>query len=126
YSGDNGLAMQARLNQPRQLATDTSGNILLADSANHRIRKISTGGTITTVVGNGILGFSGDGGAATLAQVANPEGLALDAAGNIYIGTDKRIRKVDAVTGIITTVAGTGAEGYTGDGGLATLAQITG
>ena len=124
YSGDGGPAIAARLYQPRQMAVDADGNLYFADQFNHRVRKINQAGIITTVAGNGSPGFSGDGGPATAAKVDSPGGIALDAAGNLYIATALRIRKVDASTGTITTIAGTGAGGFSGDGGLATLATM--
>jgi len=168
YSGDGGPATQARLYHPRGLAVDAVGNIYIADSENQAIRKVDTNDTITTVTrgaypsslhdvtvdaqgnvyiangynqhhiqkidvnggvttvagGNGS-GFSGDGGPATEARLREPSGVAVDAQGNLYIGDTKnqRVRKVDP-NGIITTVAGNGAKGYSGDGGPATLARL--
>jgi sugar lactone lactonase YvrE len=129
YSGDGGPALEARLN-PSAVAVDTAGDLYLADSGNHRIRKLSAAtGIITTVAGNGVKGFSGDGGPATGAQLDGPTGVAVDIAGNLYIadGTrdgQMRIRKVAAATGMITTVAGNGSQGYSGDGGPATSARF--
>ena len=104
---------------------DSTGNLYIADFSNHAIRKVDTGGTITTVAGTGAGGFSGDGGAATSAQLNLPTGLAFDSAGNMYIAdfSNQRIRKVDT-GGTITAVAGTGAAGFSGDGGPATSAQF--
>jgi uncharacterized protein (TIGR03437 family) len=128
FSGDGGPATAAQLNAPLALATDAAGNLYIADTGNSRIRKVSTSGIITTVAGNGAAGFSGDSGPATLAQLATPNALALDSAGNLYIADsyNLRIRKVD-VSGTITTVAGNGQGkfgGYSGDGGPATAAQL--
>jgi hypothetical protein len=125
YNGDGGLAINARLSNPTGLAIDAVGNIYIADGGNQRIRKISPDGTITTVVGNGTSGYSGDGGQATNAQLNYPIRVALDAVGNIYISDwgNNVIRKVD-VFGIISTIAGTGVNGYSGDGGLAINAQL--
>jgi hypothetical protein len=129
YSGDGGPALESRLN-PHAVAADSGGDLYLADAGNHRIRKLSAAtGIITTVAGNGVKGFSGDGGPAAGAQLDGPSGLAVDIAGNIYIadGTrdgHMRIRKVAAATGIITTVAGNGSQGYSGDGVPATSAQF--
>ncbi len=126
YGGDGGAATAAQLNWPRGVAVDAAGNVYIADVANHRIRKIDTEGAISTVAGAGTRGAGGDGGLATAAQLGFPNGVALDAAGNLYIAdtNNHRIRKVDAVTGVIATVAGDGTAGYGGDGGLATAAQL--
>ncbi len=126
YSGDGGLATSAQVNYPQGLVVDASGNLLIADLGNYRIRKISTTGTITTAVGNGSAGFSGDGGAATSAQINGAVGIALDVSGNIYFADQapsNRIRKV-TTSGIINTIAGTIVSGYSGDGGPATSAQL--
>ena len=195
FSGDSGPATQAQLTGPQGLALDAAGNLYIADTVNHRVRKVSLDGTITTVAGTGKLGFSGDGGKATdaeffgvvflvvdgagnlfISDLANhrvrkvtpdgiistyagsgpvedptnpppaplkggfsgdnglaknarlngPQGLAVDAHGNLFIGDyfNNRVRKVDAVTGIITTVAGNGSKRSSGDGGLATAAGM--
>jgi len=127
YAGDGGLATLAGLPQPSGIAVDTAGNIYIADSYNNRIRKVNAStGIITTVVGNGSAGYSGDGAAAVSAELNNPSGVAVDAAGNIYIAdaNNYRIRKVNVSTGIITTVAGNGLRSNIGDGGLATLAEL--
>lgn len=125
YSDDGGLATAARLNYPLYLGLDGTGNLYFADSDNNRIRKVDSNGVITTVAGTGSRGFSGDGGAATSAQLDIPAGVALDGSGNLYIADhdNHRIRKV-APNGIITTVAGTGSGGYSGDGGMATVAEL--
>ena len=122
-TGDGGLAVSAPLGNPYGVAVDSSGNLYIADSLTNRIRKVS-GGTITTVAGNGASGSSGDGGPATKAFLRAPEGVAVDRAGNLYIAdTDnQRIRKVTA--GTITTVAGNGNQGFFGDGGPATSAWL--
>ena len=101
------------------------GNLYIADVNNNRIRKVDTAGVITTVAGNGTEGYSGDGGAAVAAQLFSPWGVAVDGAGNLYIAdvNNNRIRKVDTA-GVITTVAGNGTEGYSGDGGAAVAAQL--
>ena len=103
------------------------GNLYIADSGNNRIRKVDTNGIITTVAGKGGLGYSGDGGAATNAGLNTPYAVALDALGNLYIADsgNNRIRKVDT-NGIITTVAGNGSYGYSGDGGAPTNASLHG
>jgi sugar lactone lactonase YvrE len=176
YSGDNGAATKAGLNNPNGVAVDSAGNLYIADHANNAIRKVSAGtgsittvvgngaasssatlyapygvavdsagnlyiadtynnvvrevsagtGIITTVAGNGTAGYSGDGGAATSAELNTPIGVAVDGAGNLYIAdnTKSRVREVSAGTGIITTVAGNGTTGYSGDGGAATSAEL--
>ena len=123
FSGDSGPATQARFNRVWGLAVDSSGNLYLADRENFRVRKITPAGVITTIAGNGVSGSAGDGGPATLAQLNNPKGLALDSAGNLYIGANLRLRKV-STSGVISTVAGTGVLGYSGDGGPAISAQV--
>ncbi len=125
YSGDNGPATAAQVNYPLGLALDSSGNLYIADYGNYRIRKVTTGGTISTVAGNGTYSFSGDGGAATSASLSQPYGVAVDAAGNLFIADtyNSRIRKV-ATGGIISTVAGSGTQGYSGDGAAATSAAL--
>jgi uncharacterized protein (TIGR03437 family) len=121
--GDNGPATSAQLNLPYGIAVDSTGNLYVADWGNNRIRKISNG-VITTVAGTGTRGFSGDNGPAIDAQLANPEGVAVDSAGNLYIADfgNSSIRKVSA--GVITTVAGNGTPGFSGDKGPATSAQL--
>ena len=123
FSGDNGPALAARLNFPFGIALDSAGNLYIADAANNRIRRISNG-VINTVAGNGTAGFGGDSGAATSAQLNSPAGIALDAADNLYIADsgNNRIRKVS--NGVITTVAGNGTDGSSGDNGPATSAQF--
>ena len=127
YSGEGGLATSAELDHPSGLTVDTSGNIYFADTFNNRIRVIShSTGFITTLVGNGNPGYSGDGGLATSAELNGIRGVAVDASGNLYLvdPANNRVRMVTASTGIITTVAGTGISGYSGDGGAATLAEL--
>ena len=125
YSGDGGAAVGAQLYYPNGVALDGSGNLYIADFGNHRIRKVDSAGVITTVAGNGTEGYSGDGGAAVGAQLNGPVGVAVDGAGNLYIADtfNNRIRKVDSA-GVISTVAGNGADGYSGDGGAAVGAQL--
>ena len=124
-SGDGGAATNAMLAGPVGVAVDAAGNLFIADYSDQRIRKVDTNGIITTVAGNGGAGFSGDGGAATNASLYNPNGVAVDGAGNLFIADDynQRIRKVDT-NGIITTVAGDGSEWFSGDGGAATSATL--
>ncbi|MCC6767043.1 MAG: hypothetical protein IT293_20495 [Deltaproteobacteria bacterium] len=125
-SGDGGPATAAQLSGPLAVAADTADNVFIADMSNNRVRKVDPSNTITTVAGDGVLGFGGDGGLATAAQLAEPLGVAVDGTGNIFIGDtgNHRVRRVDAGTGIITTVAGNGTSGSSGDGGLATAAQL--
>lgn len=110
YSGDGGLAVNAKLYKPTALAVDSLGNVFVADSQNSAIRKIDTSGNISTVAGTGTAGYTGNGGLATAARLNYPKGVALDSANNLYIAdtTNQVIRKVDASTGIITVVAGDG------------------
>jgi sugar lactone lactonase YvrE len=126
YSGDGGAATNASLNGPDRLAVDASGNLFIADSNNQCVRKVDTNGVITTVAGNGVKGYSGDGGAATNASLDFPRSVAADASGNLFIAdcNNHRVRKVDA-NGMITTVAGNGVNGYSGDGGTATNASLS-
>ena len=124
YVGDGGSANQAGIDEVGGMATDAAGNLYVADSGNCRVRKVSPSGVITTVAGTGKCLYGGDGGPATSAQLA-PIAVAVDASGSLYIADmlNFRIRKVDT-GGRITTIAGTGTAGYTGDGGPATSAQI--
>jgi hypothetical protein len=127
YSGDGGLATSAKINHPDAIAFDRAGNLYFNDSYNYRVRKVDAiTGYISTVAGTGKGGYSGDGGLATSAKLYDPEYLAFDSANNLYMAEYKysRVRKVDAVTGIISTAAGTGTASYTGDGGLATSATL--
>src|ERR1700733_13113387 len=125
YSGDGGPGAQAALNVPVEVYVDQHGNLFIADQFNNRIRKVTPGGTISTVAGTGVAGFSGDGGPAVKAELNTPTGIFGDASGNLYIGDpgNQRIRKVDA-SGTITTLAGNGSKGYGGDGGSATEATL--
>jgi sugar lactone lactonase YvrE len=125
YSGDGVLATQTKLNRPRAIAVAADGTFYIADQNNHRVRRVDTDGTISTVAGTGVAGFSGDGGQATNAMINGPYALALDGAGNLYISDygNARIRKVTPA-GIITTYAGNGTLGEAGLGGLAVQASI--
>jgi sugar lactone lactonase YvrE len=122
---DGGLATNATLNQANGVAVDSVGNVYVADTYNNRIRKIDTNGIITTVAGNGVLGFAGDGGLATNANLRYPHGVALDATGDLFVADsfNRRIREVDT-NGFIWTVAGNGSFNTSGDGGQATNAGI--
>jgi trimeric autotransporter adhesin len=125
YSGDGGPATSAQLNAPNALAVDNSGNLYITDNGNSRVRKVTPAGIISTVAGNGSQGYSGDGGPATSAQLLQPRGVTVDKSGNLYIADsfNGRIRKVTPA-GIISTVAGNGSKGYSGDGGPAISAQL--
>jgi hypothetical protein len=127
YSGDGGPATLARMARPSGVAVGPDGSLYVSDGHNFRIRRVSPDGTITTVAGTGVIGFSGDGGPATAARIGAPHGIAVDASGAIYFSdfTNHRVRKV-AADGTISTVAGTGAPGYTGDGIAATSARLFG
>ena len=125
FSGDGGAATAASLNHPKGVAIDSAGNLFIADTNNSRIRKVNTSGVIITVAGNGTSGFSGDGSAATAASLNFPTGVALNSAGDIYVADypNHRIRKVNT-SGVITTVAGNGTFGFSGDGGAANETQL--
>ncbi len=124
FSGDGGPAVNAQVYQPSPIVMDKLGNIYFA--SNGRIRKINTSGIITTIAGTNTAGFSGDGGPAVNAQLIQPIGIAIDSRGALYIADANisRIRKIDTL-GIISTIAGTGVSGFSGDGGPAVNAQIT-
>ena len=127
YSGDGGLAVEAEFGSITDVAVDGAGNLYTADAPNHRVRRVDAAtGIITTVAGTGVQGYGGDGGRAVEARLNSPTGVAVDSAGNLYIGDleNFRIRRVDVGTGAITTVAGTGVQGYSGDGGPAVEAQL--
>jgi trimeric autotransporter adhesin len=127
YSGDNGPAIGAALNRPEAVFVDSSGNIFIADTDNSVIREVvASTGNIQTVAGNGTAGYSGDGSAATSAELNDPYGVFVDASGNIFIAdTDNNVvREVLASSGDIQTVAGNGTAGYSGDGAAATSAEL--
>lgn len=127
FAGDGAPAALAQLDRPDDVVLDAQGNAWVADTANSRVRRVDAKTlVITTVAGDGTFGSSGDGGPATAAQLKAPTGVSLDDAGNLYIADalDHRIRKVDAATGIITTLAGDGAPGFSGDGGPAGAATL--
>ena len=123
YSGDGGAAQNAIMNGPLSVASSATGTYI-ADTANQRVRQVSLSGTISTVAGNGTPGFGGDGSTATSAELLYPGAVAVDASGFLYIADtgNQRVRKV--VNGNINTVAGTGTEGYSGDGGAANKATL--
>lgn len=125
YSGDNIQATAAELTKPFATVFDIAGNMYISDMYNHRIRKVNSSGVITTVAGNGSPTYGGDGGQATAAKIYCPEGMAFDAAGNLYFADqfNHRVRKINTV-GIITTVAGTGNAGYSGDNIQATASEL--
>ena len=125
YSGDGFAATDAQFNQPNGIAVDNTGSIYISDLYNSRIRKVNTTGIINTVAGNGTFGYGGDSGPATAAELKQPFGVAVDAIGNVYISDapTHRIRKVD-LTNTITTIAGNGTQGNSGDGSPATAAQL--
>jgi DNA-binding beta-propeller fold protein YncE len=120
YAGDGGTAIQALLNNPFDLAFDPGGNLCFSDTFNHCVRRIDArSGIITTIAGAGERGFSGDGGAATRAQMNEPYGIVIDRSGNLYIADrlNRRVRRVDGASGVITTLTGDGSGKFGGDGG---------
>src|SRR5262249_10940330 len=127
FGGDNGLATSAMLNYPWSVAVDGSGNLFIADTQNNRVREVVNGtGNIITVAGPGTAGLGGDHGPAAAAPLNQPQGIATDAAGNVFLSDSRnyRIREVVQATGNIVTVAGTGGVGSAGDGGPATAATL--
>src|SRR5262249_5919190 len=125
FARDGGPATSAQMVSPYRVAVDEGGNLLIADGSNQRVRKVTMAGIITTVAGNGTVGFSGDRGTATNAQLNLPYGVALDEGGNLFVAdlNNNRVRTVNA-SGVITTLAGTGTAGSGGDGGAAAAAQL--
>ncbi len=125
FMGDGGQATAALLSQPSDVFKDRQGNIYIADNGNNRIRVINTAGIIRTIAGNGIAAYSGDGGPAVFAALNHPNRIVTDDAGNVYIADEGNnvIRRIDA-SGIISTVAGNGQAGFSGDGGAATAAAL--
>jgi hypothetical protein len=119
-SGDGDQAMAAEI-YPQAIAVDNAGNIYIADDNDYRIRKIDVAGIITTIAGTGVAGYTADGGLVTAAKIYDPMALAVDAAGNVYFTeyNNNFIRKIN-LSGVLSTVAGSGAVGFSGDGGLAT------
>jgi len=127
FSGDGLAAVGAQLSYPLGVAVDGVGNVFIADTSNHRVRRVdAVTGLISTFAGTGTAGFSGDGAAATGAQLYSPFGVGVDGSGNVYIADtfNHRIRRVDAGTGLISTIAGTGINGFSGDGAAATSAKL--
>ncbi|MEU7428614.1 RICIN domain-containing protein [Streptomyces sp. NPDC040750] len=126
FAGDNEPAGSAQLHLPYGVAVDSVGNVYIADHANHRVRKVSADGKISTVAGTGVADFDGDGGQAALAKLNGPRGLAVDSAGDLYIADsgNRRVRKITMADGNISTVAGTGSAGSNADGILATDARL--
>lgn len=125
FSGDGGAATAAKINGPTFVYVDASGNVFFTDGGNNRVREINTSGIISTVAGNGVANFSGDGGPATDASLNNPSGITMDQSGNMYISdqSNQRVRMVNT-GGTISTFAGMGTFGYSGDGGPATDAEL--
>ena len=125
YGGDGGPAVEAQLSSPRGLSVDASGHVYVADTVNHRIRRIGPDGTISTFAGTGVAGYGGDGGPAIEAQLDAPIGVAVDGSGIVYVADalNYRIRRIGP-DGTISTFAGTGVSGDGGDGGPATGAQL--
>ena len=125
FQGDGEAAIDAEITDVHGLAVDKSGNVYFSDTSNFRIRKVDTKGIITTFAGNGTRGYSGDGGAATAAQLWFASGVAVDGSGNVYVSDygSYTVRKITS-SGTISTVAGTGTWGYSGDGGAATKANL--
>ena len=125
YSGDGGPATAARLNNPHRITLAPNGDLVIADTNNHRIRRVDANGIITTIAGTGTAGNTGDNGQATAARLRSPSDVTYDAAGNLYVADrgNHKVRRI-ATNGVITTVAGTGTSGFLGDGGPATSARL--
>ncbi len=123
--GDGQPATDAKLNKPTGVAVDAAGNFYICERDEHRVRKVTPDGIISTFAGTGTEGYSGDGGPATAAEFQFPYSIAIDATDNIYIGDQSTVRKINT-SGIISTIAGSGTQGYSGDGGLATAAELKG
>jgi DNA-binding beta-propeller fold protein YncE len=126
FGGDGALAIEAQLSRPQGIAVDAAGNLYIADSDNHLVRRVDTHGIITAFAGTGDAGNSGDGGPATEAELFDPNGIAIDAEGNVYVADDVAmvVRRV-ALDGTISTVAGTGTAGFSGDGGPGAAAALS-
>ncbi|MFF9410829.1 NHL repeat-containing protein [Streptomyces anandii] len=125
FVADGGPAAGTKLYNPHSVAVDSAGNLYIAEASNHRVRKVTPGGIITTVAGNGQGGFVSDGGPAVATKIYNPHGVAVDGSGNLYIAdySNHRVRKVTP-DGIITTVAGNGQPGFVSDGGPAVATKL--
>lgn len=126
--GEGVPATAAQLSFPLAVALDAAGNLYIADAGTNRVRKVSAAsGAITTIAGTGMPGSTGDGGPATAAQLNTPNGLALDRGGDVYVtqGINNRVRRISAANGTISTIAGTGTPGFSGDGGPGTAAQLS-
>jgi cysteine-rich repeat protein len=126
FSGDGGPAASAQLFDPEGVAVDAMGRVYIADAFNNRVRRVELDGTIDTIAGNGVQGYGGDGGPATSAKLSHPNGIAFDASGRVYIADtyNNRVRRIE-LDGTIDTVAGTGASGYNGDGVQAASAELS-
>ena len=124
-TGDGGPATAALVTAPTDIVVDQAGNVYFCDMPNNSIRKIDINGNITLIAGTGTAGVTGDGGPATSAQLFHPAFLAIDDAGNLYVSSACRVRKITASSGLISTIVGDGTSAYSGDGGPATGAQIT-
>ncbi len=126
-SADSGVANALKLNQPYSIIADMPGNVYIADYANNKVRKVGINGIMRTIAGTGVAGYSGDGFAATAARLDRPQGIAIDQHGNVYVSEagNHTVRKITP-GGIITTLAGTGVQGYSGDAGNGNAAQLYG
>ncbi len=127
FAGDGGPAVQARLNGPFDIGFDAAGNLYFSDTFNHRIRRVDARtGIIATIAGNGEAGYGGDGGPAVEAAFNEPYGIAVDRAGDIYVADRHNhcVRRIDGASGVVTTFAGNGRSGYSGDGGPAARAGL--
>ena len=125
YGGDGGPATEASIDHPTSVAVGAGGSVFFIDSGNFRVRRIAADGTVSTVAGNGTQGYSGDGGPAVDAQISDANGIAVDAAGSLYIGdSGNNVVRLVAPAGTITTVAGTGSPGFSGDDGAAASAEL--
>ncbi|GEM_PF-325272 len=126
FSGDGGIATVAKISRPADVFVDILGNIYIASEGNNRVRKVGSSGIISTIAGNGIFGFSGDGGSATHARIGSPARVTVDAENNLFLAEkgNNRIRRIDRRTGVITTVVGNGGKAFSGDGGKAIHAGL--